>query len=103
MIGAEQPRGAQTIMVLKPRGNRQAIGQQFQHNIAMQTGPHRLSMLFGMMRNKSDRFFEIACKHDVPPFKQNSASQPEQMKSGKHVAVGVMQVGAASVPYPTGV
>jgi hypothetical protein len=55
------------------------------------------------MRNKSDRFFEIACKHGVPPFKQNSASQPEQMKSGKHVAVGVMQVGAASVPYPTGV
>jgi hypothetical protein len=54
-------------VVLKPRRNGQAVGQQFQYDVAMQAVPHRLSVLFGMMRNKTDRFFEIASQHGMPP------------------------------------
>ena len=54
MVGAEQSRGTETIMVLKPGRDRQAICQQFQHDVAMQADPRRLRMLFGNMRDKAN-------------------------------------------------
>lgn len=67
MVGAEESGGTKPVVVFEPRRHGQAVGQQFQYDVAMQTGPHRLSILFGMMRNKTDRFFQITSKHGMPP------------------------------------
>ena len=76
VIGAEQSRGTQPVMILKQRRHRQSVRQQFQHDVTHQTVATFRLLLRRLMRDKTHKFFQILRQHNVPPDSDFSEVDP---------------------------